>query len=860
MATTVAQNESNNPVNPGGARRASTPEELPHRMREAVALVSIGACVFLLAALATYDVEYRQAAAGKNVCGWIGQVLARTAFVIFGKAAYVPLVFAAVWSLILFLRGRVESAVVKAFGVGVLTFGSAVFLELRRGGAGDDIGGGLLGHSLTPRIAAALGSLGSYLVLFVLCAIAFTLATDFAFVPLLREATRGVKAAAGEARDRAVEVRQADSWKARLLALVPGVLRGKPKAPKIKITDGASGGASPERPRFEIGGSESSSGGKADAPKSESVVILPRGGAKAGAEASDASNKSGAAAVDDELEPLGEFSEGLGLPGAPKGAAPKATRKKKDDPSPKLPFPAPEYKLPETKLLDEAKKVRLVDANDEMQAMAERIEQVMRSFGIDVKVVSASRGPAVTLFEMELGEGVTVNTLTARRYDLAIRLKSGGVRFVYPIPGKSTVGVEIPNTRREFVRLRELLDETPPNKVKAAVPLYLGRDVMNRSVVEDVTEMPHLLIAGQTGSGKSACLNAILCSVLLARTPDEVKLILVDPKQVEFAKYDGVPHLMCPIVTVARKVPIVLDWVIAEMEERYTLLAQAGVRKISDFNAISKKELKERLGENYDPEETRLRLPYLVVVVDEMNDLMVQAKKDMEDRITRIAQKSRAVGIHLILATQRPSVNVITGTIKANLPTRIAFQTAQGNDSRVILDQIGAEDLLGKGDFLYKPPGTDKFIRAQGTWVGDEEIDRLVKHARSLAEPQYDIRLVQIKDAPESGGDDGEAPVEASFESGAKDALFDRAVEETLQANRAAASHLQRAFSIGYNRATRIIDAMAALGIVSAYEGSKVRRILVTPEEWAARKQDILKGALKGKPMGAAPESAEAAE
>ena len=244
--------------------------------------------------------------------------------------------------------------------------------------------------------------------------------------------------------------------------------------------------------------------------------------------------------------------------------------------------------------------------------------------------------------------------------------------------------------------------------------MYLGRDVMNRAVIEDLSEMPHLLIAGQTGSGKSACLNAILCSVLLARDPEEVKLILIDPKQVEFSKYEGIPHLMCPIVTVARKVPIVLDWVIAEMEVRYQWLAMTGVRKIADFNALGKREIKERYGDDYDPEKMPLRLPYLVVVVDEMNDLMIQAKKDMEDRITRIAQKSRAVGIHLILATQRPSVNVITGTIKANLPTRIAFQTAQGNDSRVILDQIGAEDLLGKGDFLYKPPALTSSCAPRG--------------------------------------------------------------------------------------------------------------------------------------------------
>ncbi|MFN0207861.1 MAG: DNA translocase FtsK 4TM domain-containing protein [Planctomycetota bacterium] len=795
------------------------------RLAEMLSLAAVGFSLFLIAAMITYEINYNSGISGSNICGRVGNVLAGACFILLGKAAFIPVAFGAVWSVILFFRGAVDSSLVKAFGVFVFTAAICILLEHRipfDSGNGDPRGG-LLGSLTTPYVAHGFGAFGTYLIVGIVASIAFTMATDFAFVPLIREAANHLKRAGEEVRDRAVEVSEAESWNARMWALVPGFLR---KA------DTKKDGKKDKKSLF----SELESA-DAKKPLSNAATLVVN---------APIVKEEPAPAIPVEVvkEPVADKI-------VEKESAKKKTNKTgdatKDTTQAALPFPAIPYTLPEPKLLDDVKKGAVGNLNEDVRLMAQRIEEVLHSFGVEVGVVGASRGPAVTLFELEMGEGVTVNLLTARRHDLAIRLKSGGVRFVYPIPGKSTVGVEVPNQKREFVRLRELIDEVPPSKVKAAIPLYLGRDVMNQAVVADLAEMPHVLIAGQTGSGKSACLNAILCSLLLARDPDEVKLILVDPKQVEFSKYDAIPHLMCPIVTVARKVPIVLDWVIAEMENRYELLAKGGVRKISDFNAISKKELKERMGEYYVPDETQLRLPYIVVIVDEMNDLMIQAKKDMEDRITRIAQKSRAVGIHLILATQRPSVNVITGTIKANLPTRIAFQTAQGNDSRVILDQNGAEDLLGKGDFLYKPPGTDKFVRAQGTWVGDEEIERLVKHAKSHGEPRYDIRLIQIResDDTEDGEDDNDAPAahsEPTFSGGWSDALFERAVEETLESNRAAASHLQRAFAIGYNRATRILDAMAQLGIVSQYEGSKVRRIMITKEEWAARKTELLQG------------------
>lgn len=845
MATTAAthQNESVTAIAAGvlakdesAGRPKTTEKEVKTRKRgksgspahssrlgDALALTAAALSLFFVAALLTYSMTYRPGVARENVCGVVGQRLAGAGFMLLGKAVYIPVLFGALWSFIFFLRGRIESSFIKAFGVLVFTASIAVLMEHRlpfNDGAGDPRGG-LLGSFMAPYVAHGFGVFGTYLIMGLVAAIAFTMATDFAFVPLIRETYTNLKRAGAEVRDRAVEAAAEESWKDRFAALLPGFLR-----------PGGRGGAKDSKAGELL--NRDSDSAKPLSNAATLVVVPPATPAK------------------EEIAPVAIE------PLAPRDAE-KDPKKKpakadavdagKDAVQTSLPFPAVPYKLPETRLLDEARRSATGNLNEDVRQMATRIEDVLRSFDVEVGVVGASRGPAVTLFELEMGSGVTVNLLTARRHDLAIRLKSGSVRFVYPIPGKSTVGVEVPNQRREFVRLRELIDEVPPAKAKAAIPLYLGRDVMNQPVVADLAEMPHVLIAGQTGSGKSACLNAILCSMLLSREPDEVRLILVDPKRVEFSKYEDIPHLMCPIVTAARKVPVVLDWVIAEMESRYELLAIAGVRKIGDFNAISRRELKERMGERYVQDETPLRLPYMVVVVDEMNDLMLQAKKDMEDRITRIAQKSRAVGIHLILATQRPSVNVITGTIKANLPTRIAFQTAQGNDSRVILDQNGAEDLLGKGDFLYKPPGTDKFLRAQGTWVGDEEIDRLVKHAKSFGEPQYDIRLIQIKESEDSEGADGASgdtsSEEPAFQGGWTDALFERAVEETLESNRAAASHLQRAFAIGYNRATRILDAMAQLGIVSQYEGSKVRRILITKEEWVARRAELLQGPQK---------------
>jgi S-DNA-T family DNA segregation ATPase FtsK/SpoIIIE len=426
------------------------------------------------------------------------------------------------------------------------------------------------------------------------------------------------------------------------------------------------------------------------------------------------------------------------------------------------------------------------------------------------------------MYEVELSAGTKVARISALSDDLAIALKAPSVRVVAPIPGKSTIGIEVPNIERETVFLKALSVDEIYDERRFAIPLLLGMDVGGKKLIDDLAKMPHLLIAGATGSGKSVCINAIICSILLTRSPDDVKLILIDPKMVELQSYQRVPHLLCPVVTNMRKAPGVLEWAVQEMEERYERLSEAGVRHIADYNKLGEAGLKERLEDAFS-DDTPTHLPYIVVVVDELADLMMQAAKEIETSITRLAQKSRAVGIHVILATQRPSTNVITGLIKANMPTRIAFQVASKIDSRVILDYNGAEALLGAGDMLYAPPRLSALWRAQSTYVSDAEIRRIVNHAAQCGAPRFIPELLSLKKGGE--GDELEA-----------DELYDDAVRIILKSQRGSASLLQRALGIGYTRASRLIDLMTANGVVGDFKGSKAREVLMSLDEWQANK------------------------
>ena len=483
-----------------------------------------------------------------------------------------------------------------------------------------------------------------------------------------------------------------------------------------------------------------------------------------------------------------------------------------------------EYEIPPTDLLDHGRQIDEDAVREEIDAGAKVLGDALASFGVEARVVSSQRGPVITFYELAIGSGVRLNRVTALADDLAIALKAPSVRIVAPIPGRSTVGVEVPNLSREAVVLRDLIEENHELAERKLLPIYLGRDTAGRPLIEDLATMPHLLIAGATGSGKSVCINSVLISLVYTRTPDDVSLILIDPKQVELSFFEGIPHLITPVVTDMKRASKILEWAVERMEERYGLLLAGGVRNIAGYNALSKEkhdEIRERGG--LTEEEAPDKLPQVVIVVDELADLMMTNGKDVEHAITRLAQKSRAVGIHIILATQRPSTNVITGLIKANMPTRIGFCVSSKIDSRVILDANGADKLLGMGDMLYMNPRSLHLKRGQGTLVTDAEVRAVVDWLKeTCGTPEYQDLLQQTK---EGMGD----PM-------AEDDLYDDAVKVVLTTKLGSASMLQRRMSIGYTRASRLIDMMCDHGVVGPHVGSKAREVLVTLEEWEAQR------------------------
>jgi S-DNA-T family DNA segregation ATPase FtsK/SpoIIIE len=495
-----------------------------------------------------------------------------------------------------------------------------------------------------------------------------------------------------------------------------------------------------------------------------------------------------------------------------------------------------EYHLPPWDCLGDAEYGYVESQEQFVREKAAVLEQALREFSIEAHVVEIDTGPVITMYELALAPGVKVSTISSLSNDIQRSLKAETVRIVAPIPGKSTVGIEVPNEQKEKVRLKELMQLAPEAMNKMAIPLFLGKDASGEPLITDLAAMPHCLIAGTTGSGKSVCINTIIMSVMYLQRPDMVKLILVDPKVVEMAPFKDIPHLMCPVINDAAKATSVLEWACEKMDERYDFLAEAGVRNIKGYNSLTQEELIERFNPASPEEEAKIpkKLPYIVIIIDELADLMMTSGKEVESFIVRIAQKARAVGIHLILATQRPQATVVTGLIKSNMPSKVAFRVASKMDSRIVLDQNGAELLLGQGDMLFLPPGASKPMRGQGTFIDDKEIRDSVKLVKGLAEAQYEPELVQIK----AGGN--------IDEEAAKDELFDAAVRVVLETKRGSVSLLQRRLTIGYSRASRLIEAMAAAGIVGSYKGSQAREANITVEEWdamqAARQADAESG------------------
>lgn len=481
------------------------------------------------------------------------------------------------------------------------------------------------------------------------------------------------------------------------------------------------------------------------------------------------------------------------------------------------------YKFPPLTLLKETKAQNAALLSAELDNTANRLVETLRSFGVETRIVEVSRGPTVTRYELQPSAGVKISKITNLADDIALNLATAGVRIEAPIPNKAAVGIEVPNKASAVVGVRGILDSPAFTSAKSKLTVALGRDIGGNAVVTDIAKMPHGLIAGATGSGKSVCINSIIVSILYKATPDEVKLLMIDPKVVELGIYNGIPHLLVPVVTDPRKASGALGWAVSEMEKRYKMFADRGVRDLAGYNRFV-----EQLG---DPEVQKM--PHIVIIIDELADLMMTAPNEVEDSINRIAAKARAAGMHLIIATQRPSVDVVTGVIKANIPTRIAFAVSSQIDSRTILDSAGAEKLLGRGDMLFSPVGSNKPNRIQGCFVSDEEVEAVVDYIKGDHSADYDDDvMVEIE---------RQAAVEKKQKTGLKedgpeeDPMLSDAIRVVVENGQASTSLLQRRLKLGYARAARIVDEMEQRGVVGPYEGSKPRKVLITMDQLMER-------------------------
>ena len=478
------------------------------------------------------------------------------------------------------------------------------------------------------------------------------------------------------------------------------------------------------------------------------------------------------------------------------------------------------YTLPSTSLLDVPKKSKNNNQAN-IESNINKLEEVLREFGIIGKVVAVTVGPAFTQYELALKAGTKLSKLTSINKEISLVLAKKDVRIQAPIPGKSTVGIEIANDSTTTVYIRDIMESLPKDKTDSKLLVALGKDIMSNTMYCEINKTPHLLVAGSTGSGKSVCINCILASILMRTKPDEVKLLLVDPKKVELSMYNGVPHLLAPVVTDPKKASVALGKIVSEMERRYDIFEEKGVKNIGTYN-----EMIEKKNATLPEDEQLKKMPYIVVIVDELADLMLVASKEVEDSIMRITQMARAAGIHLIIATQRPSTDVITGVIKANIPSRISFAVSSGIDSRTILDMTGAEKLLGRGDMLFLPSGENTPIRIQGAWITEDEIHRIVDYVVNQQKAQYDEKMLNLNAPVETGSVDANADVKEEYD----DPLYDEIVEFVITTGKASASLLQRRFKLGYNRAARVIDLLEERGIIGPMNGSKPREVLLKLE------------------------------
>ncbi|MFZ4429363.1 MAG: DNA translocase FtsK [Phycisphaerales bacterium] len=838
-----------------------------------------------------------------NWCGPVGAFVAYNAFKLLGHAAWILALCITLGLLSAAIGRSVQHAIVRLIGAVMMSAAIAGLMNLLAPGLGPmpDLSGGTIGVVGVSELAQRFGSLGTGIVLAVLTVVGAIVAMDEWVVAFLGWAyrltvDRGVPAAreASVAAGSAALTAGGAVARAGGEALSDGVtsLWGRMFAPKrrkkaARLTDVDDDSLSPAAAKRRAAQKASElppqdvlediedpdvAAGDDEASVASEIEVKPgkrRRSKKAEAEdqadeaeaAEEEEESAGAAAeADDELDHEVDEESVAGAPQVFDADALKNKMEKltiifgndnkriatdKDlaavqagDQS-LVEDPNKPYRFPGLDLLEAPEENFSETLKEHVAAQGVALMAALQEYKIQGHVVDAESGPAVTMYNIKLAPGTKVSAMSAVQSDIARSLKAINIRIVANQAGRDTIGVEVPNTTREKVRLKELMGHADTFS-KMKLPMFLGKDAGGTPLIQDLAKMPHMLIAGTTGSGKSVCMNTIIMGFLYTKRPSELKLVLVDPKMVEMSQFKDIPHLMCPVVTEMPKAAAILDWACNKMEERYMTLQEAGCRDIASYNELTWEELKERFEAQTPEEEAEIprKLPYIVIVIDELADLMM-THREVENSIIRIAQKARAVGIHLILATQRPQREVVTGLIKANMPARMTFKVSSGMDSRIVLDAKGGELLLGQGDMLFITPASPVPMRAQGTLVDDREIRRVVKFMKEVAAPSFERSLMQLRSA---GSDeqriaDSQNNSSASLAAAKEDPMFPRAVEIVLETKRGSVSLLQRRLAIGYTRASRLIDLMGIAGIISDHKGSVARDVLISLEEWQAMQQ-----------------------
>jgi S-DNA-T family DNA segregation ATPase FtsK/SpoIIIE len=800
-------------------------------------------CALLWPAMVTFDIgdppsphQFPHNQPTANVCGPAGAWLAYQFHYYLGDGAYPLLLFATFAAVVTLLRGEVRNGIERVLGLTLFvpcTSASAHLIASSNLVSGTGVNtlpvghGGVVGYALGNYLNAHLSPFGTFIVLASCLFVGLLFVTE-GWVLRLPGAIRR----AGRASGSAIAVARAAVRSIPIPRMAPaGATVEADEATAVIQVGGATG-----TPARSACGAKAADGEEPVDPESNHE--------SAGAEAPETTDDAAVADDDDEYEHVykteADEEEADGTPPAstvgekrssarpfiPKVNFPTAP---KASPATAYPREIENWTLPPLTLLEEPEYGFSASQEVLVREQAKTLERTLEEFRLDAHVVEIDTGPVITMFELKIGKGIKVSQIASLSNDIARALKAHAVRVVAPIPGKNTVGIEVPNIEKETVRMKELMTLAGKRASGMKLPLFLGKDAGGAALVADLTKMPHLLMAGTTGSGKSVCINSIIVSLLMTQRPDHTKLILVDPKMVEMSQYKQVPHLMCPIVTDPAKAEKILEWGVTKMEERYELLAEATVKNIAEYNNLGADEVFRRLKPASEREKSSIatRLPYIVVIIDELADLMMTSGKEVEHHLARLAQKSRAVGLHIIVATQRPEAKVVTGLIKSNLPCRICFRVASRMDSRIVLDQNGGEVLMGQGDMLFLPPGSHKLIRSQGTFLGDVEVRAVLDDLTGRAEPEFHPELVKIR----SGSTESDPSM--------RDPLFDQAVRLVIESGRGSVSLLQRRLTVGYSRASRLIEQMGEAGIVGSYKGSQAREVAITLAEWDALQEQV---------------------